>query len=611
MTRKNLPAPPQFSLRSNLSFCKILENIRVTTKTVNQSIYRFYTPIYDHLFGPLYSAERRRTAQLLDLRPGERLLISGVGTGLDLPQIPAGIEVTGVDISEEMLQQAAQKPTQAVVKLIQMDAQRLDLPSGCFDAALLSLIVSVAPDGRAVFREAWRTLKPGGRLVLFDKFAPESYNIGPVRKMAGTLFRLLGTDVNRRLSEIVEDIPDCSIEISEPSLLFGAYRILRFRKTHGENQPMKAGIKLEGAVGPALPREQKIRTILVYGAGVLGSLYAGMLHQAGYEVTLLARGERLAELRRHGLVLIEDSNGKVTRMPVQVTDRLAPGDAYDLVMVVVRKNQLQSTLPALAANFATPNVLFLVNNAEGPAALVEALGRERVLLGFPGAGGQRTEGVVSYRLAGRSAQPTTIGELDGRKSNRIIQISQALSEAGFPVAISGNMDAWLKTHVALVSPIANALYLAGGSNYRLARTQDGIVLMVRAVKEGLRVLRALDIPITPAKYRALMWLPEPLLVAILKKSLPSQRVELLLARHANAARDEMQTLAGEFRALARWSGVPTPAMDALFCYLDPEYPVVPEGQARLAMDWRSTIAITGALASAGLLAAWLLRNRKQ
>ncbi len=196
----------------------------------SQALYHRFAPLYDRLFGAPYAGARRRAVRLLDLQAGERLLISGVGTGLDLPLLPCGVEAVGVDISGEMLAQAAKKFSAASVRLCRMDAQRLDFADGEFDAALLNLVVSVAPDGRAVFCEAWRTLRPGGRLVLFDKFAHEGQAIGPLRSAAGALFRQVGTDINRRLSDVLGDLDGGEIVWQEPSLFWGLYRLLRIEK---------------------------------------------------------------------------------------------------------------------------------------------------------------------------------------------------------------------------------------------------------------------------------------------------------------------------------------------------------------------------------------------
>jgi 2-dehydropantoate 2-reductase len=230
--------------------------------------------------------------------------------------------------------------------------------------------------------------------------------------------------------------------------------------------------------------------ILVYGARVLGSLYAARLQESGQSVSILARGQRLADIREHGIVLEEAITGHRTTTRVNVVEQIAPEDAYDLVIVLVLKNHVSEVLPALAANQHTPNVLFMGNNAAGPDEMTSTLGRERILLGFPGAGGTREGHVVRYiASSGRRRYATTMGELDGRTTPWLEQIAGVFESAGFPVTISPNMDGWLKTHVALILPMGGALYMAGLDNYRLARRRDAVVLMIRAMRESFRVLR--------------------------------------------------------------------------------------------------------------------------
>lgn len=351
--------------------------------------------------------------------------------------------------------------------------------------------------------------------------------------------------------------------------------------------------------------------ILFYGAGVLGSLYAARCKEAGHDVSILARGQRLADLRAHGIVLEDAATGIQTATPVRVVETLARDDAYDWIVVLMRRNQLDEILPTLAANRATPNLLVMVNNASGAAEIAATLGRERAVFGFPGAGGARDGFVVRYSIVSGAIQSTTLGELDGRITPRLREIADVFAVGGFSVAFSHNMDAWYKTHVAIIGPIANAIYLAGGDNYRLARTRDGVVLLVRGIKEGLRVLRALNIPITPFKYRILPLIPEPILAALLQKVLPTEWATLAAARHANAARDEMQRLADDFRTLSRASGAPTPALDRLYTYIDPATLPAPEGSAALPLDWRGVWA--GLAALVGLVAGcwWLCKGRNK
>src|SRR6202047_4059192 len=93
-------------------------------------------------------------------------------------------------------------------------------------------------------------------------------------------------------------------------------------------------------------RKRIIMKLLVYGAGVTGSLFSARLHEAGHDVSLLARGERLAALRRHGVQLAEADSPAVRRVPVPVVEH--PAGGYDLIAVFVRAHQADAVLESLA-----------------------------------------------------------------------------------------------------------------------------------------------------------------------------------------------------------------------------------------------------------------------
>ena len=310
-----------------------------------------------------------------------------------------------------------------------------------------------------------------------------------------------------------------------------------------------------------------MKKILFFGAGVLGSLYAARLKQSGLDVTLLARNTRLQDIKDQGIVLEHALTGKREVVTVPVVEHLHENDAYDLIVVLVRKNQLASVLPILASRKATPNILFMVNNPSGYADWANAVGRERLVLGFAGAGGTLVGHVVRYVVVSRLLQPTTFGELDGARSARIKEISRVFRGAGFPTALTPNMDAWQKTHVAWISPIANALYRVSCDNHVLARSPDVVRLAVRAVHEGFSVLRMLGIPITPAKLQMWEWIPENLLVRSLMWWADTNHFRTVAVEHTAAAADEMHQIAEEFRTLTLSASVATPAIDELRSFI--------------------------------------------
>jgi phosphatidylethanolamine/phosphatidyl-N-methylethanolamine N-methyltransferase len=196
----------------------------------NLQIYRTWAPIYDAVMRPVYGRARRRAIELLNLQAGEKVLIPGIGTGLDLPFIPPGVQLTGIDLSPAMLGKARAKAAGRSITFALMNAQALQFPDRAFDVVILNLILSVVPDGATAFAEAWRVLRPGGRLAIFDKFLPEGGKLSPLRNLLGHALRSIGTDPNRRLSEILGGAAGLAIDRDESSLLNGQYRILLVRK---------------------------------------------------------------------------------------------------------------------------------------------------------------------------------------------------------------------------------------------------------------------------------------------------------------------------------------------------------------------------------------------
>jgi 2-dehydropantoate 2-reductase len=253
--------------------------------------------------------------------------------------------------------------------------------------------------------------------------------------------------------------------------------------------------------------------LLVYGAGVTGSLFAARLHEAGQDVSLLARGERLAALRRHGVQLAEGDSPAVRRVPVPVVEQ--PAGGYDLIAVFVRAHQVDAVLESLVG--LEGDVLFMLNWAAGPEPLGTVIGRERVLLGFPTAAGTMDGDVVRYRPANVVTRrfPMPIGEPDGRATPRLERIVRALRTAGINAKAEPQMDAWLKTHAAFAVPLGQAVLAAGGPK-ALADDPDAVRAMIRRMRQNLA---ALPTPPVPGGFTALRTLPEGLLAAILRRFL--------------------------------------------------------------------------------------------
>jgi phosphatidylethanolamine/phosphatidyl-N-methylethanolamine N-methyltransferase len=199
----------------------------------NRFIYRLWAPVYDKILSCFFLPGRKRAMEYLALMPGESTLLVGVGTGADLELLPEGVKAVGIDLSPEMLARCRDRLplTDREVTLIQGDAQQLLVEEAAFDAVLFNLILSVIPDAYACLRENLRALKPGGRVVVFDKFLPFNVQITPGRWLLNALSTIIGTDITRKFDEINAS-SGWEVVNDEPSLLRGMYRVIILRKMY-------------------------------------------------------------------------------------------------------------------------------------------------------------------------------------------------------------------------------------------------------------------------------------------------------------------------------------------------------------------------------------------
>lgn len=295
------------------------------------------------------------------------------------------------------------------------------------------------------------------------------------------------------------------------------------------------------------------RKILIYGAGVIGSTYGGLIAKLGHNVTILARNNRLSELLEKGLLLNRINQVKTEKISVAVIDETQLNDSYDYVFVAIRNDQVKSALSSLA-KIKTSCFIFMVNNPLGYADWIKELGVERVLPAFPGSGGKIENGIVYYEIVSKFIQPTTLGELNGNKTERLVDINNILKNSGFNVSISKNMDAWQKSHVAMVAPLGTVIYYDGGNNYSVSSNKEAIIQMNKALKENFYFLKKSGIGIEPFKLTIFLFLPLCILNRIMRIVFNTKWAETAISNHALNAKQEMELISNEFLELAQEKG---------------------------------------------------------
>ncbi|HEY1301601.1 MAG TPA: class I SAM-dependent methyltransferase [Stellaceae bacterium] len=192
--------------------------------------YRLFSGSYDIVFGPVFHPGRKAAVGIANDRPGQRILEVGVGTGLSLPYFRRDSQVTGIDVSAEMLEKARRRTARLglahVAGLHEMDAENLDFADNSFDAVLALYVASVVPNPARFAAEMRRVCIPGGTIVVVNHFASENPLARFLEARLARLARHIGFHPDFSFDNFRRD-SGLSIREVRPSNLFGYWRLLR------------------------------------------------------------------------------------------------------------------------------------------------------------------------------------------------------------------------------------------------------------------------------------------------------------------------------------------------------------------------------------------------
>jgi len=191
--------------------------------------YTLIAPFYDAFLDAATRGARRRSVAGLEGAPPLEVLVNGIGTGLDLPHLPSQHRYVGVDLTRAMLKKALPRAAALDFRPVQGDAQRLPFADARFDAVVLHLILAVVPDPLRCLRESARVTRPGGTLLVFDKFLRPGERAAWKRAL-NPFSRRVATRLDVVFEEVLAGVPDLQLVSNAPALASGWFRLIRLVK---------------------------------------------------------------------------------------------------------------------------------------------------------------------------------------------------------------------------------------------------------------------------------------------------------------------------------------------------------------------------------------------
>jgi phosphatidylethanolamine/phosphatidyl-N-methylethanolamine N-methyltransferase len=194
-----------------------------------QRAYELWAPAYDFIFNWIFAPGRAAAIHHLDLTRQHSVLEVGIGTGLNLPLYPATCRLTGIDLSQEMLDKAVERVqtlTMPDVTLKVMDATSMDFGENEFDRAIATYTISAVPDPVAVLREMRRVVKPGGVIVILNHFRSERRLAGVLEDFVAPVCTRLGWKSNLAMKPLLERV-GLTPEIVTTVNMFNGWRLVK------------------------------------------------------------------------------------------------------------------------------------------------------------------------------------------------------------------------------------------------------------------------------------------------------------------------------------------------------------------------------------------------
>jgi phosphatidylethanolamine/phosphatidyl-N-methylethanolamine N-methyltransferase len=191
--------------------------------------YSLIAPFYDLVISKPLRAARTRSLQSLPTDAAGKVLLSGIGTGLDLPLLPRLHHYIALDFNAAMLSRAKPRGAGLQVEWVLGDCMALPFPDAKFDHVVLHLIVAVVPQPVRCLSEAARVLKPGGTIILLDKFLrPQQTAL--LRRALNPLSRRIATRMDVVFEEVLREVSQLQVVSNVPMLAEGWFRGIVLQK---------------------------------------------------------------------------------------------------------------------------------------------------------------------------------------------------------------------------------------------------------------------------------------------------------------------------------------------------------------------------------------------